>query len=239
MARPASHQPTAGPGHGRHWKHEQEDAGDIGTSGLDHSLQKHSDLVSRDAVSRWVGHREFGDIVGLEAELGDEQLRGLLRGVGNPLLDELSDGDQRHCGDDEEAESRHRVRSGCAGCGGPSDAVALADHRVDDGRISQLLRSVPTVTRTTVVNGSVFSSHTRSSSSSDDTTLLSAARRTSRTPNSLLVRCSGSSPRRASRRDESSTTPSLARMGAAEGWDRRPSASTLATNSSNANGFGR
>ena len=102
-----------------------------------------------------------------------------------------------------------------------------------------LRRNVITVTRTVVVNGSAFSSHTRSRSSSLDTTPPSAASRTSSTPNSLRVNSTGLPSRAAVRRAGSNSMPAARRIGGVAGVDRRPRARTLATSSAKANGLAR
>jgi hypothetical protein len=88
-----------------------------------------------------------------------------------------------------------------------------------------------------VVNGSAFSSQTRSSSSSLETTPPRAASSTSSTPNSLRVSSIGRPARATVRRAASSTTSPATSTGGAGGVERRPSARTLAVSSANANGL--
>jgi hypothetical protein len=102
-----------------------------------------------------------------------------------------------------------------------------------------LRRNVITVTRTVVVNGSAFSSQTRSSSSSLETTAPRAASSTSSTPNSLRVSSTGRAARVTIRRDGSSAMSPAISTGGAAGVDRRPSARTRAASSANANGLAR
>ena len=69
---------------------------------------------------------------------------------------------------------------------GTSDPVPRLGHGLDDRRIAELAAQPgPTVTRTAVVNGSAFSSQTRSSSSSAETTRPTAASSSSEHPELL------------------------------------------------------
>ena len=105
--------------------------------------------------------------------------------------------------------------------------------------MSVALRSVITVTRTVVVNGSAFSSHTRSNRSSLLTTAPLAVSSTSSTPNSLRVSSTGVPARVTVRLAGSNTTSSAANTGGDAGVARLPSARTLATSSGKANGLPR
>src|SRR5579859_4015759 len=101
-----------------------------------------------------------------------------------------------------------------------------------------LRRSRPIVTVTVRVNGSAFSSQTRSSRSSVLTTLPLATRSSSRIPISLRVSESGRPARLTRRRARSNTMSPRTITGTAAGV-RRASDRTLATSSSNANGLPR
>src|SRR5207247_8499761 len=107
------------------------------------------------------------------------------------------------------------------------------------GGSPSFFRSVITVTRTVVVNGSALASQTRSSSSSLDTTAPRALTSSSRMPNSLRVSSSGLPARVTARLAWSSTRSPSVSTGGATGDDRRPSARTRATSSSKANGLVR
>src|SRR5579859_7540860 len=101
-----------------------------------------------------------------------------------------------------------------------------------------LRRSLATVTVTVLVNGSAFSSQTRSSRSSALTTAPSATSSSSSTPSSFLVSDSGRPPRLARRLARSKTRSPRTVTGGAAG-DRLASARTRATSSANANGLVR
>ena len=96
-----------------------------------------------------------------------------------------------------------------------------------------------TVTRTVVVNGSAFSSHTRSSSSSLLTTAPPAASSTSSTPNSLRVSSTGRPLRLTVRRAGSSSRSPATSIGGTAGVARRPSARQRATSSGKSKGLAR
>ena len=96
-----------------------------------------------------------------------------------------------------------------------------------------------TVTRTTLVKGSVFSSQAFSSSCSAETTEPSLRIRTSRTANSLGARWTSLPSRKTSRRLGSSLMPARSRTGGSGALVRRPSARTRAVSSVKANGLGR
>ncbi len=107
------------------------------------------------------------------------------------------------------------------------------------GGSPSLRRRVITVTRTTLVNGSVFSSQAFSSSCSADTTAPSLRISTSSTANSLGARWICRPSRCTSRRFGSSRMPARSRTGGSGMLVRRPRARTRAISSLNAKGLGR
>lgn len=121
----------------------------------------------------------------------------------------------------------------------PSDPVSGAGDGDDDGGSPSLRRRVMTVTRTTLVKGSVFSSHAFSSSCSAETTAPSLRIRTSRTANSLGASWISCSSRKTSRRLGSSLMPARSSTGGSAAVVRRPRARTRAVSSLKAKGFGR
>src|SRR6185369_7199538 len=102
-----------------------------------------------------------------------------------------------------------------------------------------LRRSVITVTRSTLVNGSTFSSQAFSSRNSALTTAPSARSSSSSTLNSLRDTAIGRSFRNTSRRLGSSRSPARLSTGGGAGRERRPRARTRAVSSARANGLDR
>ncbi len=129
-------------------------------------------------------------------------------------------------------QPEHRRRAGSIRYPDPTTVSMIAGS-------PSLRRNVIIVTRTVVVKGSAFSSHTRSSSSSLLTTAPCAVSSVSSTPNSLRVSSIGSPCRVTVRLPGSSSMSPAVSTGGAAGVVRRPSARTRATSSANANGLGR
>ncbi len=130
------------------------------------------------------------------------QLRRLV--FGRPLKKDVGDGDQRHAGEEEEAavESGEPQAGGAAGQSQPRAGVSRGrampitalrcgspPSRRSRSRAARRawLADRLMVILTAPVNGSAFSSHTRSSSSSAETTRPWAASSSSSTPNSFGV----------------------------------------------------
>src|SRR5450756_293762 len=98
---------------------------------------------------------------------------------------QIAEREEKKAHDEEQQTVRQREAQPQAGATPHSRYPAPGSVSMGCGSPS-FLRSVITVTRTTLLKGSVFSSQTFSSSSSLDTTPPSAASSTSSTPNSLF-----------------------------------------------------
>src|SRR4029450_348917 len=168
----------------------------------------------------------------------------LLGAAGEPLGDQgVGHAQQQHAGEQEQAavDQRQPGADGQPGEPGWRHGIRYPTPAsvTTTGGPPSLRRSLRTVIRTAWVNGSACSSHAFSNSCSAETTPPSARSSSASTANSLRDSGTYRPLRYTSRRCGSRRIPARCRIGGAAGRARRPSATTRAASSANANGLGR